>query len=126
MLQYIRLLSVQTLVWQRAVDIQHHVDAGNVEDASTLIVVQGWVDVVDSDSIHTESLHESSITEADLAIGERILARLWLVSGRSAWLIGDTHDLETLSSSFNNEIWALDGEWLDGGGELGTKREKRN
>lgn len=115
----LRSISIERFVWKWRVHIEHHIDTSNVEDRRALIVVEGWVDIVHSDGIDTEPLHESRISQADLAVGERILSRLWLVSRRSAWLIGNTDDLEALAGLLNNEIRALDGEGLDGRGDLG-------
>src|SRR6185437_13606161 len=64
--------TVQGAVGQRRVDIQNYVDAGLAEDGNTLVVVQGRLDVVDTDGVDTQALHQSGVTHAGIAVGQRV------------------------------------------------------
>lgn len=61
--------AVDALAWQGRVDVEHHVNASGIEDGGTLGVIEGRIKIVDTKCVHTESLHEDCISQADTGIG---------------------------------------------------------
>lgn len=99
--------------------------------------------VVDTDSINTftilatntvrkealrltNSLEQSSISQANLAVAERVLSSLGLVTGLAAGLVRSSDDLEALAGNRVDEIGPFDDERGDCSRNLGAERQKRN
>lgn len=52
-----RLRAIEVIALQRRVHVKDHVDARSIEDRCAFIVVQTGGEVVNSDSVHAQSLH---------------------------------------------------------------------
>ena len=66
--------TVDTLTGQWRVDIEQEVDADGVEDASAKIMVDSGVEIVYTDSIHTQFLHQCGVSKANSTIAQWIAA----------------------------------------------------
>lgn len=73
------------------VDIENQVNAGILESLHALVVVQGVVDCVNTDSVDTKILEVGDIAKADVSIAKRVL-----VGGRATRLVVNSSDVETL------------------------------
>lgn len=92
-----------------------------VEDAGALVVVDVGVKVVDANSVDTQNLHQSSISEALLLVAQRILSSGRVVAGAAAGLVGHSDDLELVASLGVDEVGSLDLEGSDGTNYRGPK-----
>jgi len=81
--------AVNALATERRIDINDHIDSDGIEDASTLVVVESWVDVVDANGVCAEPLEEGSITKTYGSVAERISFVLRIVSILASRLTGD-------------------------------------
>ena len=52
-------------------------------------MVQGWINIVDSNRVDTELLHEGSVTETTGTIAQRITMRGGTECVRTAWLVAE-------------------------------------
>jgi hypothetical protein len=86
-------------------------------------VVDIGVQVVNTDSIDTENLHESSITQALLLVTQRVLARLGVVSGTAPRLVGHSNDLEGIAVIIDKAS-SVNLERLDCRDSRGTERHE--
>jgi hypothetical protein len=96
--------AVNALARKRRVDVEDHVDAGGIEDRHTLGVVQSRVDVVNTDSVHTELLHDNRITETHVGVRKGIFLFSGLVSGLTARLIVNTNNHQPFVCDCVNEV----------------------
>jgi hypothetical protein len=137
------LSAVDALARERRVDIQDHVDTSGIEDGHALGMVEGGVDIVDTDSVHlglsaiavcgsnctyTELLHDHRVTETHVGVCEGILLGRGLVSGLTSRLVVNTNNHQPLPGNGVDEILAADLNRVDGVGdarEQGGKESER-
>ena len=50
--------AVEVAIGERGVDVEDHVDTGSIEDGGALVVVEGGLEVVDSDGVDLEGWYE--------------------------------------------------------------------
>jgi hypothetical protein len=67
-----RCRAVDVGVGEAIVHIQEHVNTSSVEDGCTLVVVDLGNQVVNSDSVDTKALHNDRVSQASIAITQRI------------------------------------------------------
>lgn len=56
--------SVERFIGKWTVDINDHIDTSGIEDGGTSGVIDIGIEVVDTNSIHAQSLHEDGIAQA--------------------------------------------------------------
>jgi len=100
------------------VDVKDQVDAGSSEHSHALVVVEGSVDRVDTDSVDTETLEKGDITGANIWVGQRVPLGLADLGG-STGLVINTLDKEWLIlGGVEMSVLDLDGvDGADGGSE---------
>jgi len=103
---------VQVLIKQRAVDVEHEVDASGGQHGHALVMVDCWVDGVDTDSVDSQLLEKVDITGALLWVRERISSSL--EARRSTWLVINTLDEEWFTSGLAVKVTTLDLNEIDG------------
>lgn len=74
-------------------------------------------------SKRTQSLHQRSVSEADIAVAQRVDAVGRVVPRGSAGLVRDADELEALASLGIDEVGALDFDGGDSAGEMGAGAE---
>ena len=60
----VKVAWIETLVGQRGVDIQKHVNSDSVEYRHTIIVIESGVEIVHADCVDTQGLHQGGIAQA--------------------------------------------------------------
>ena len=83
-------------------------------------MVQGWINIVDSNRVDTELLHEGSVTETTGTIAQRITLRGGTECVRTAWLVAEgvsAVSLQLWNESRNtrnaNDLEAIVGDIVD-------------
>lgn len=109
---------VHVLMGEWGVDVKDQVDAGSSEHSHALVVVEGSVDGVDTDSVDTETLEKGDITGANIWVGQRVPLGLADLGG-STGLVINTLDKEWLIlGGVEMSVLDLDGvDGADGGSE---------
>lgn len=92
--------------------------AYRIEDGSTIVVVQVWVDVVNTNGVDTQHLHDGGVTKAGVLFGQRVHSIVRRVASAAARLVCDANDLVSVTSRIVDEVAALD---LDGGNSSGQR-----
>ena len=116
----VKVARIETLVGQRGVDIQQHVNSNSIEYRHAIIVIESGVEIVHADCVDTQRLHQSGIPQAQRAIAQRIATLAKRI--RAAGLICHTDDLETIAGDIVDEIrtlhlYILDGRYEGNGGK---------
>lgn len=88
-------------------------------------MIEIGVQVVDTDSIDTQALHQSSISHTHIAITQWIDTTSWIEARTSTRLVCDTQQLESISCDRIDKISALDLDSLNSERGFGAQREKR-
>jgi hypothetical protein len=116
---------MHVLVGQWGVDIENQVDTGSSKHGHALIVVQGWVDGVDTDGVDTETLEKGDITSANIRVRQRIPLGLSDLCG-STGLVINTLDKEWVSLG-GVEMSVLYDDGVDGadGGSQGDEASSK-
>jgi hypothetical protein len=106
-------VAIDTLAWQGRVDVEHHVDAGGVEDGGTLGVVEGGIKIVDAKCVHTQLLHEDCVSQADISISQGILTVGGSVCALASGLVVDTNNHQAVASNSIDEVAAANFNGID-------------
>lgn len=88
-------------------------------------MIEGGIKIVDAERIHTQFLHEDCISQADIGIGEGILAVLRLVSPLTSRLVVDADDHKALASSSLDQVAATDLDGVDSMSNIGAEGWKQ-
>ena len=74
--------------------------------------------------IRTQPLHQRRISEAHIAVAQRINPGRGIVPGGAAGLVRNAQQLEAVARGRVDEVGALDVDGLHGAGELGGAGER--
>lgn len=81
-------------------------------------MVQVRIDIVDTNGVDAQELHKGSVSETTIFVGQRIGGKV--VASTATRLIGDAHDLVSITSGIVDEVISLDVNGGNGSSQRGS------